>query len=958
MIHGEEIKPPDTLVICNPYRAPDKHWLFDRNMGRYAKMQGRRPSGFRQATRDSHRFDDPGIFQETPHVNAIRSKVNAWRDACYPGITHVTRELLNHWKNSDARPPNNRFFFCQLEAIETIIWATEVGHDDPVIRALKGDGSSFVRLCSKMATGTGKTTVMAMLIAWQVLNKVHNNYDARFTRNILVVAPNISVRRRLQVLRPNCEDNYYEKFNIVEGHVLKDLNRAKLSIHNWQTLMAAGEIQQEGRADRRRGVSDEKFAEKILDHDGQRVLVINDEAHHAWRGTTKWGEKREKITNSDPEEFRATRWMEGLDRIHKSRTVIKCHDFSATPFVPTGHASGVDNIFTWIISDFSRDDAVESGLVKTPRMPKADDSGRYGAHKKSEFYHIFYAVGGDLNRRGAGDNDPLPPLVRDGYDILASDWKNTYTAWSEMGHRVPPAMITVCNTIKTANRIRRHFEMNADDFGPLASGGRVEVINSEKIKSVEDTIGDELRRKIDTVGKEGEPGQDVTNVISVDMLTEGWDAHNVTHIMGLRAFESQLLCEQIVGRGLRRKSYDVDPETGLLSPEHVIIFGIPFSFMPMESGVGPPRPPEPVYEVYPVRDKQAHEISWPAGYVASEPLDRLDIKWDGLKGLEIDGTDTRSEVVVADSINGQPIGREDKIRVEGTRLQHMVYRVAKGVYAELENKDWDVNGYSLMVCLVKAVQRFIEEGRVVVHGVAEGERDKYNLALKRNMICIVQHIAKEMTHNVGSRKAFMHNDERHPLRSTSMLRKWITTNDHADMPLKCHLNIGIYDSDLEKAIMSEFEHNESVESWVKNDRNLGFKVPYSYRGTYRNYIPDFLVRLKNGMTLVLEAKGPEEKEARAKRKALLDWIEAVNKNGRYGTWAAPEMVRSRSEARVAITQHMRNDESSSMTVLCPQCRRSADGRVEIGKAFGFRNVDGIVRPQSWCKKCRTSPATG
>ena len=957
MSGGEEIRPPDTLVICNPYVMPDKHWRFDRNAGRYAKVRGRRPSGFRQATVDSRRFDDPGIFQETPHVNDIRSKVDAWRGADYPGITHVTRELLAHWNSPEARTPDHRFFFCQLEAIETIIWATEVGHDDPAVRALKGDDGPFVRLCSKMATGTGKTAVMAMLIAWQVINKAKNNYDTRFTRNILVVAPNIPVKRRLQVLRPKLEGNYYEEFGIVEGHMMQDLNRARLSIHNWQTLMQAGEIQQEGRADRRRGVSDEKFAETVLGHDGERVLVINDEAHHAWRETTKWGDSLH-AKSPDSEEFRATRWMEGLDRIHKSRTIIKCHDFSATPFVPTGHSSGVDNIFTWIISDFSLDDAVESGLVKTPRMPKADDSGRYGVHKKSEFYHIFYAVGGDLKRRGAGDADPLPPLVGDGYAILASDWKGTYAAWSEKGHRVPPVMITVCNTIKTANRIRHHFETNADDFGPLARGGRVEVINSEQIKSLEDTLGDELRRRIDTVGKEGEPGQDITNVISVDMLTEGWDAHNVTHIMGLRAFESQLLCEQVVGRGLRRKSYDVDPETGLLSPEHVIIFGIPFSFMPMESGVGPPRPPEPIYEVYPVPDKKAHEISWPAGYVASEPLDRLEIKWDRLKELEIDGTGIRSEVVVADSIDGQPIGREDRIRVEGTRLQHMVYRVAKGVYVEIENKDWDANGYSLMVCLVKAVQRFIEEGRVVVHGIAEGERDKYMLALKRNMVRIVQHIAKEMTHSIGSSKAFVHDDERRPVRSTSMLRKWMTTSDHVDMPLKCHLNIGIYDSDLEMAIMSELEHNESVESWVKNDRNLGFRVPYSYRGTYHNYIPDFLVRLKNGMTLVLEAKGAEEKEARAKREALLDWVEAVNRNGRYGTWAAPDMVRSRSEARVAIRRQMKDGGSSSATALCPRCRRRAYGRAEIGKAFGFRAVDGIVRPQSWCKKCRTRSATG
>ena len=392
--------------------------------------------------------------------------------------------------------------------------------------------------------------------------------------------------------------------------------------------------------------------------------------------------------------------------------------------------------------------------------------------------------------------------------------------------------------------------------------------------------------------------------VGADIQSGIWrDAHNVTHIMGLRAFGSQLLCEQVVGRGLRRKSYDVDPKTGLLVPEHVIIFGIPFSFMPMEGGTGSPSPPKPTYEVYPVREKGRHEITWPVGHVASEPVDRLRIRWDDLGNVEMDGTDTRSEVIVGDSISGQPIGREDRISVEETRLQNVIFRVAKGVYAEMD-RDWDRNGYGLMICLVRAVERFISEGRAVVHGVdRHSERPKYNLVLKRNMPKIVSHIARGITRDAGTRKAFVCDDPTSPTRSTGDMGRWFTSRGHVGGISKSHLSIGVHDSMLERDVMGELERNPHVVSWVKNDRSVGLVIPYSYRGTGHDYVPDFVIRLGNGTMLVLEAKGRVEREAEAKQEALAEWVGAVNMDGGYGIWASGGMIYDRAGARAVIARH-------------------------------------------------------
>lgn len=220
----------DRLIINSPYEEPAHHWRYERETRTFDLVEGRRPADYVVASGESRAFDDPGIFVEIPLVNQIRPRVKAWREAGYPGITAITKRLLDHW-NDPEEFEARRFFFCQLEAIETLIWLTEAPTAVRVGIEIPGDGGEFARQCCKMATGSGKTIVMAMVIAWQILNKVAAPQDARFTKNVLVVAPGLTVKSRLAVLEPAGAGNYYEAFSIVPSAMLDKLRRGSAGEH-------------------------------------------------------------------------------------------------------------------------------------------------------------------------------------------------------------------------------------------------------------------------------------------------------------------------------------------------------------------------------------------------------------------------------------------------------------------------------------------------------------------------------------------------------------------------------------------------------------------------------------------------------------------------------------------------------------------------------------------------------
>ena len=390
----------DRLIVNSPYKEPAKHWSYDRKTRLFDLVDGRRPAGYVVASSDSKAFDDPGVFVEIPLVNRIRSRIRAWREAGYPGVTGITKRLLEHWTDPEEFN-SRRFFFCQLEAAETLIWLTEADAAEKVGVDIPSDGGPIGRLCTKMATGSGKTVVMAMLLAWHILNRVAYPQDRRFSRNVLVVAPGLTVKSRLAVLEPSHAENYYDEFRIVPSALLDKLRQGKVVVRNWHALNWETEEKIAGKrgVDKRGAKSDEAYVREVLGDlaNARNLLVINDEAHHAWRVPAE--SKVRGVAKDEIEE--ATKWVGGLDRINKARGILACYDFSATPFAPSGKRSSEEALFGWIVSDFGLNDAIESGLVKTPRVVIRDDAVPDAKTYKSRLYHIYNdaEVKDDLNRR-------------------------------------------------------------------------------------------------------------------------------------------------------------------------------------------------------------------------------------------------------------------------------------------------------------------------------------------------------------------------------------------------------------------------------------------------------------------------------------------------------------------------------------------------------------------------------
>ena len=940
------------LIICNPYCIPSKHWKYDRTRREFTLVSGRRSAGFLIASSNSQEFDDPGQFRELELVNKIRDRVNIWRANKYPGVTGITRQLLEFWNDETKR--ENRFFFCQLEAIETLIWLTEASNSEKQGIKIPSDGGPFNRLCCKMATGSGKTIVMAMLIAWQVINKITYPQDARFSKNILVMAPGLTVKSRLQILFPTQEDNFYDQFNIVPESLREKLHRSRIVIHNWHTLMpetdAPKSIVKLGNE------SDTVFARRILGHDLKNIVVINDEAHHAYRATN---EQKKNISKTDLEKDK--RWIEGLDKINAARNVTHCFDFSATPFIPTGKNVTEETLFKWIISDFSLNDAIESGLTKTPRIVIRDNSNEFSKEYRSRLYHIYKddKVKPDLNRN-AKEHEKLPDLVTNAYFLLGQDWIETKKIWDKQDSKIPPVMITVCNKTHTAARIRYSFEHDKFGLKELSEIKHLLHIDSTVLGKAEEkdfeSSGSDtqnLREMVDTVGKPGKLGEQVRNIIAVQMLSEGWDARNVTHIMGLRAFSSQLLCEQVVGRGLRRTSYEVNSETGLFSPEYVNVFGIPFTFLPHEGGIGTtPLPPPPTTLIEPVSNKAEHKISWPnVDRIHIDYIPKLVVDWTKAEHLKLRSDGIATTVGMAQVLEGKPDpNKMSKIDLynlnKEIRLQKIVFIAAKDVYDDM-SPDWKGVREFLLVQIVKLVEEFIYSNKIDVIDVTDDPL-RTKMTILFNMKKVVNHVCDAIKGSSVKKRQIQLNAVK-PLKSTSDMRLWYTKKP-TTYATKSHINLAPHDSGWELGAAQEFELNNNVVSWVKNDR-VGFVVKYLYGGDLKDYWPDFLIRLKNNVTLILEIKGRDNEQNKQKRKNLEEWVNVVNEDGNYGTWTW-DVAFHPSEVKRIIGKHAKTEISAKEYAKCPKCSKFSRSRQEITTMFGFHNMDGINRPQSWCRRCR------
>ncbi len=343
------MKQIDKLIINSPYEEPKYYWHYDREHRSFERRKGRRPAGYVVTMPDSSGFDDPGVFVPIELVNKIRPRLKAWRGNGYPGVSGITRRLLHHWQDPEEREIR-RFFFCQLEAIETLIWLNEAPEAGKTGIEIPGDGGEFARWCCKMATGTGKTVIMAMLIAWQVLNKITNRQNTRFAKDVLVVAPGLTVKKRLSVLYPTAPEDYYEEFNIVPQGLMERLRQGRIKVINWHKLSweSDEQVQKKKSVDKRGVLSDEAYTRQVLGDmaNSRNLIVINDEAHHAWRTNVEArGEYlRQRDMKDSAEE--ATVWIGGLDRLQKSRGILRCFDFSATPFAPSGKKSGEESLYS------------------------------------------------------------------------------------------------------------------------------------------------------------------------------------------------------------------------------------------------------------------------------------------------------------------------------------------------------------------------------------------------------------------------------------------------------------------------------------------------------------------------------------------------------------------------------------------------------------------------------------
>ncbi|MGD0804479.1 MAG: DEAD/DEAH box helicase family protein [Candidatus Bathyarchaeia archaeon] len=898
----------DRLIINSPYEAPKEHWERVQGTTSYfRRAPGRRSAGYIKAG-DTRNPDDPGVFIPIELVNQIRMHVDKWREDGYPGVTGTTHHLLEHWYNNQER--NHRFFYCQLEAMETIIWLTEAPPSSREGIIIPGDGGPIRRLCCKMATGTGKTTVMAMLAAWQILNNVASPEDPRYTRFLLILTPNLTIRNRLQVLKPDDVGNYFDEFNVVPYDLREQLRQGKLKVTNWHTLAWDDDekVKRRRSVDKRGALSDEAYTREVLGDLAQhrRILVINDEAHHAWRRPAGAKYKLDK-----EEEEIATVWINGLDRINKTRGIHTCYDFTATPFAPTGKASPEETLYPWIISDFNLNDAIESGLVKTPRIVFRDDAVPDKSYR-SKLYHIYAQpeVHGDLNRK-ADPEEPLPSLVEQAYMLLSEDWYAAYKQWNAEGFPTPPVMITVANRTETAARIKHAFDGNNFHCDELSQPDKTIHIDSKILKA--DIEGEEIspqeeekeeehgerkltkkeqedviRRQVDTVGKRGQPGEQIRNVISVGMLSEGWDCRTVTHIMGLRAFTSQLLCEQVVGRGLRRTSYDVDSVTGLFDPEYVNIFGVPFSFLPHEEEEGRhSKPPKARFPIEPSTAKIQYELRIPNVTRVDhifKPTLTLDL--DKLQELTIDAIDIRTQADMAPMIDGKPditklTTIELKELAERNRTQRIVFEAAKRLYDQMKG-DWGGDEIHLISQLIQIIEQFMVKGKIRIKP-PDWDRDdfKRRIALTLSISTITNHIYQHIRLTSTERLEPQFNQDR-SLIWTGDMRTWYTSKPHTDT-LKSHINYAVYDSRWEATEAFELDRNPSVDSWVKND-HLGFEIHYIHGGVHHNYRPDYVIRLTNGTYLILEVKGQPTQQDRSKEIALQEWIEAVNTHGGFGKW--------------------------------------------------------------------------
>ena len=1022
----------DNPILNSPYKCPDRHWELDddgqptqRIIGRRRRSESISPfptSRKRGGKAEQQRLalgEGKGLStreqQYERHaeiINSVRKEVDDWRRQPDPNrwrVTPETQRLLQHWRHhrfGDIRP-----FFCQVEAVETVIWLTEVaprrgntgqGFLEYLDDASQDANPGLRRLALKLATGAGKTMVMAMLIAWQTINSVRRPQSRRFTRGFLIVTPGLTIRDRLRVLKPNDPDSYYRDRELVPADLLPALDRAKIVVTNYHALQRREriEIARGGRALLQgRGLpldtreSEGQMLQRVMPEliGMKNILVLNDEAHHCYRekpeqggaGDLKGDEKKEAEKHREA----ARLWISGIEAVSRKLGTSRVIDLSATPFFLSGSGYDEGSLFPWTMCDFSLMDAIECGIVKLPRVPVADNVPGNEMPMYRELWKYIRTRMPKQSRGRAGPLNPanLPPELRTALDALYGHYEETFRLWREAGVSVPPCFIVVCNNTAASKLVydyisgfyrrredgsrrlengRLELFRNFDDDGNPLGRPRTLLIDSEQLESgdaldsnfrkmaateierfrreiVERTgdrrqaenISDEalLREVMNTVGKPGRLGDSIRCVVSVSMLSEGWDANTVTHVLGVRAFGTQLLCEQVVGRALRRQSYDLDGQDRF-DVEYADVLGIPFDFTatPVVPSLKSPRETIHVHAVRPERDHL--EIRFPrvAGYGVELPKDNLVAEFNEDSGLVltpelVGATETRNSGIIGESVD------LTLAHTGAVRRSRVVYELTAYL---LMTRYPDADGEP-QLHLFGQLKRIVREW-VNNHLVCKGGTNASQLAYKTIADIACERIAAGVTRSQLSQnklpKAIL--DPYNPNGSTAHVNfRTSRTSRYQTDARRCHVNWAILDSDWEAELCRVVEAHPQVTAYVKN-QNLGFEVPYRVGSQLRRYLPDFIVLLDDGhgdhdlLHLVIEIKGYRREDAKDKKATMETlWVPGVNRLGAYGRWAFAEFrdvhtMREGFELRNSLHNEFEHAASDSLKEVRAKAARS------------------------------------
>ncbi|MBP9759779.1 MAG: DEAD/DEAH box helicase family protein [Candidatus Pacebacteria bacterium] len=951
----------DNPIINSAFKEPTRHFVFDESGITSETKSGRRPSGVYapvpKAKSRQQKLELENVsttwtnetFRENDFVNRIRDKVSQWRLSQYEGSTNVTKRLLEHWQREERE---RRFFFCQIEALETIIYITEIAEktgETWILNELRKYGEEFnsglYRIALKMATGSGKTVVMAMIITWQAVNKAHYRQDTRFSDTFAIIAPGITIRDRLAVLQPNNPNNYYDKLDVVPQQYKDFLNQADITIVNYHAMMQRGIERYKGSRVVKESARKESPSAMINRafrslKSKKNIVVINDESHHCYISR----EMEEKLVGDDRKEAEknneeARVWHSGIQALNAKLGVRMTVDLSATPYYLKGSGFPEGTLFPWVVSDFDLIDAIESGIVKIPRIPVRDDA--INKDDIPSYRHLWLHIKDDLPKRGnkTGDSSDVPMLpstletaLYSLYENYQKSYQRYEVALEKNPNVMPPVLIVVCSNTTVSEMVYKWiagYEIKKDETTRLVPGKLpifrneendrwfdrantllVDSVALESGDAVNETFKeafkheikefreeyqnlypgrdepadeDMLREVMNTVGKKGKLGENIKCVVSVSMLTEGWDANTVTHVLGVRAFSTQLLCEQVVGRALRRVSYEAD-EQGMFHPEYAEVYGVPFLFMKTDGSESSGTTPTQINRVHALDERDHLEITFPRleGYRHEFDLEKLEATFSDTVRTTIENIPT--EVVVADVLGSEERHTLDTLKTK--RDQEVVYALAKYILERYFADEGGNTKYWLFPQIKDIAARYV----------------KTHIKLKDNMfigLLLLESYFKDAATNINAaiaasvpQKKIMpiltHYDT---LGSTQYVDR-ITTKPVRETE-KSHVNYVIADTEeWEQGVAKKLEDMAEVRSYVKNE-GLEFYIPYEFRGVTRSYMPDFIVQLETstGVTnLIIEVTGKKD-EAKAIKveTARTMWVPAVNNYGAFGTWAFLEI---------------------------------------------------------------------